>query len=172
MTVAAPLVLAERPRRTAILFTVSLALTVLTVWVVRQPEAGAAWGDWYLYVFPLLAAMSAYRLARPRVPLVVDGEGLHVATGLPVLGLQTRIDWSDVARIRLTARDVLLVELRDPEAWAAPRPWVVRANVRANRRKFGAAVALPGRALRQPPGGLVTALQAVAPVPVVGIGNP
>jgi hypothetical protein len=151
------------------LLAVSAALSALTVWVVMQPEAGVVWSDWYLYVFPLLAVMAAYRLLRPRVPLVFDDGGVEVATGLPLLGLRTRIDWTDIARVRVTARDVLMIELRDPDAWSQPRPWLVRANVRANRRKFNAAVAVPANALRQPREGLVPALQRISPVPVVGV---
>ena len=169
MVAVAPLALPERPRRTVVLFLVSLALTAVTLWVVRQPEADVSWGDWYLYVFPLLAAMSAYRLWRPRIPLAFDEEGLHVATGLPFLGLRAHIAWQDIARIRVTARDVLLVQLQDPDGWVEPRPWLIRANVRANRRKFDAAVAVPAGALRQPRAGLIPALKAISPVPVQGI---
>ena len=163
--------LPARRSRIVIVLAISVAATAVLAWAVTQPDSGLDSGDWYVGIFPVLAVASAYRILRPRVPLIADPDGLHVNTGLPVIGLKTNMRWEDVARVRVTATDLLLVELRDADAWAADKPWLVRANVRAHQRKFSAAAALALRELQPPPGGIVPALRGVAGAPVEALSH-
>lgn len=160
-----------RRSRIILVLVVSLAATAVLAWALTRPDAGLGADDWYVGIFPVLAVVSAYRVARPRVPLIADQAGLTVSTGLPAIGLKTHIGWSDVKRLRVTATDLLLVELRDPDAWSVDKPWLVRANVRAHQKRFSAAVALAVKDLEAPPGGLVAALRSVAQAPVEALGT-
>ena len=161
--------LSTRRGRTAALLGVSLVATGLLAWAMTQPAAGIGREDVYIGIFPVLALVCAYRVVRPKVPLCADTAGISLTTGLPVLGLKARILWPDVRRIRITARDLLLVELRDPEGWAADKPWLVRANVAATRRKFDAAAVIALRELAVDVRALPAELRALAPVTVEAV---
>ena len=122
--------------------------------------------DWWIGVFPVLTAMGVYRTVRRRVPLAVEPDGLRVATGHRLLGLRATLPWSEVKRLRILASGLLLVDLQNATRWAADKPWLVRANVRANERKFNAAVVQPLRELAGTPAEIVSRLRAAAPVRV------
>lgn len=143
-----------------------LALTGLACWVAYQERATLGIGHWWVLVFPTLALVTAYRQVRPRVPMILDPGGIHVMSGLPILGLRATFDWAAVKRLRVTAAGLLLVELKNAEAWSEGRPWLVRANVRANERRMKAAVIQPLRELAGPPAQIVERVRAAAPVKV------
>lgn len=154
-----------RQGRNLVALVVLLPLTVTALVVgLGQDELGL--DDWWIAVFPLLTAATAYRLIRRRTPLVLDAEGLRLATGHTVLGLRATVPWSQVKRMRVTAGGLLLVELRNAQAWAEDKPWLVRANVRTNERKYDAAVVQPLRELAGTPQTVVERLRAAAPVKV------
>jgi hypothetical protein len=143
-----------------------LVLTGLALYVVSAEGEALSWSHWWVPVFPLLAALTAYRLFRPRVPLALDEQGVAVAGGTALIGLRTRIEWRAIKRLRVTAAGLLLIELRDSDRWSADKPWLVRANMRTNERKFKAAVVQPLRELQGTAQEIVTRLQSAAPVRV------
>ena len=160
------LLLPVRRGRNAVALVALIILTGAALWVAYQERATLGAGHWWVAVFPVLALVTAYRQVRPRVPMVLDAEGIHVVTGLPVLGLRTTFDWPAVKRLRVTAAGLLLVELKDWERWTQGRPWLVRANVRANERRMNAAVIQPLRELAGRPEHIISQLREVAPVRV------
>ena len=143
-----------------------VTLSGLALYVAYAERASLGLSHWWVAVFPALTVLTAYRLVRPRLPLVLDAEGLRVASGSNLLGLRTTIDWRAVKRMRVTATGLLLVELRDAERWAQDKPWLVRANIRTNERKHKAAVVQPLRELAGAPSDIVARLRAAAPVRV------
>ena len=155
-----------RQGRNLLALAVLLPLTVAALVVAYQQRAELGPGHWWVLVFPTLAAATAYRIVRRRVPLALDADGIRLATGHTVLGLRTSIPWSQVKRMRVTAAGMLLIEMRDSAGWAADQPWLVRANLRTNERKYRAAVIQPLRELSGTPQQIVQRLQAAAPVRV------
>lgn len=141
-----------------------VALSGAALWVAYQERATLGPGHWWVAVFPLLTLVTAYRQVRPRVPMAMDADGIHVVTGLPVLGLRATFDWPSIKRLRVTAAGLLLVELKNSERWVEEQPWLVRANIRANERRMNAAVIQPLRELAGRPEQIVTRVKAVAPV--------
>ena len=136
------------------------------LWARTQPGAGIDTGDWYLAVFPVLAIVSAYRVIRPKQPLIVSSEGLTVSTGLPFIGLKTTFPWRSVRRLRITAAGLLLIELKDPEGFAETRPGLVAANIRANQRRLGAAAGVALKELDISEAELATLLRGASGVRV------
>lgn len=155
-----------RRGRNAAALVLLLALSSLALYVAYQERAQLGPSYWWVAMFPLLAAVTAFRLVRPRIPIRLDEHGMRVASGMSLLGLRTAIEWSAIKRLRITAGGMLLVELRNTEAWADGRPWLVRANMRANERKVKAAVVQPLRELAGTPAQIVMQLKQAAPVPV------
>lgn len=155
-----------RQGRNILALAILLPLTVVALVVAYQQRADLGLGHWWVLVFPALAAATAYRIVRRRVPLALDADGIHLATGHTVLGLRTTIPWSQVKRMRITAAGMLLIEMRNSAGWAADQPWLVRANLRTNERKYDAAVIQPLRELAGTPQQIVERLQAAAPVRV------
>lgn len=153
-----------RRGRNAVALVALVVLTGLALFVAYAERDTIGPGHWWVLVFPALALATAYRQVRPRVPMILDSEGIHVVTGLPVLGLRATFDWAAVKRLRVTAAGLLLVELKDSERWSQDRPWLVRANVRANQRRMNAAVVQPLRELAGRPEHIVGQVRAVAPV--------
>jgi hypothetical protein len=158
------LVLPVRRGRNAFALVLLLVLTGLALYVANEQRDSLGLGHWWFAVFPLLALVTAYRQVRPRVPMAVDADGVHVVTGLPVLGLRATFDWASIKRMRVTASGLLLVELKNTERWIEDRPWLVRANVRANERRMNAAVIQPLRELAAHPSHIIEQLRAAAPV--------
>jgi hypothetical protein len=163
---AGPVEFAVRQGRNLLALAVLLPLTVAALVVAYQQRAELGLDDWWVLVFPALAAATAYRVVRRRVPLALGPDGVRVATGHTLLGLRTTIPWSQVKRMRITAAGMLLIEMRDSAGWAADKPWLVRANLRTNERKYKAAVIQPLRELAGPPQQIVERLQTAAPVRV------
>ena len=141
-----------------------LVLSGLALYVAYDEREQLDISYWWVAVFPLLTAVTGYRLVRPRVPIVLDEQGMHVVSGATLLGLRTAIEWPAIKRMRITAAGLLLVELRNSDAWVEGRPWLVRANIRANERKVKAAVAQPLRELAGSPAQIIQQLRAAAPV--------
>ena len=123
--------------------------------------------DWWIAVFPLLTAAGLYRVIRPRVPLVFERDSLRVATGHRLLGLRAEIPWREVKRMRIIASGLLLIELHDSARWAQDKPWLVRANLRTNERRFSAAVVQPLRELAGTSSEILAKLRDTAPVKVL-----
>lgn len=167
MAVAEPLLQlpVRRGRNTAALILL-VAVSGLALYVAYQERAELGLGHWWVAVFPVLMLATAYRLLRPRVPIAVDGQGVRVVAGNSLLALRTTIEWKAIRRLRVTAAGMLLIEMKDAERWSEGRPWLVRANIRANQRKHGAAVVQPLRELKGPPASIVASLRGAAPVPV------
>lgn len=163
---AGTLTLPVRKGRNAAAFVLLLVLTGLALYVAYTEREQLDLSYWWVAVFPLLLAVTGFRLWRPRVPIAIDEQGMRVQSGHSLLGLRTAIEWSAIKRLRVTARGMILVELRNSEAWVEGRPWLVRANVRANERKFKAAVVQPMRELAGGPAHIVGQLTAAAPVRV------
>ena len=155
-----------RQGRNLLALAVLVPLTVAALVVGYDQRAELGLDDWWILVFPFLSGATAYRLIRRRTPLVLDAEGLTLATGHTVLGLRTRVPWSQVKRMRVTAAGLLLIELRNAERWAADEAWLVRANLRTNERKYNAAVVQPLRELAGAPAEIVARLSAASPVRV------
>ena len=155
-----------RRGRNAAALVLLVVLSALALYVAYMERGRLGLSHWWVAVFPVLAALTAYRLIRPRVPLVLDSKGLHVVSGSTLIGLRTTIEWRAVKRLRVTAPGLLLVELRDSERWALDKPWLVRANIRTNERKNQAAVVQPLRELSGHPRDIVLQLQRAAPVRV------
>jgi len=143
-----------------------MVLTTLAFYVAFSERDELGVQHWWVLVFPALAVVTAYRLVRPRVPLVLDHSQLRVDAGQTLLRMRTSIDWNAVKRIRVTAAGLVLIELRDWQRWSADKPWLVRANMRTNSRKFNAAVVQPLRELQGSPAAVVSRIAAVAPVKV------
>lgn len=143
-----------------------VVLAGMALWVAYSERADLGLAYWWVPVFPLLALATAYRQARPRVPIALRPDGIAVVTGMALLGLKTTIPWNVVQRLRVTAMGLLLVELKTGASWVEGQPWLVRANVRANERKHRAAVVQPLRELRGTPAQIIAALRAASPVPV------
>lgn len=155
-----------RQGRNILALSLLVPLTVAALVVAYQQRADLGPDHWWVLVFPTLAAATAYRIVRRRIPLTLDERGLTLATGHTVLGLRTTIPWTQVKRARVTAGGLLLFELRDAAGWAADKPWLVRANLRTNERKYNAAVVQPLRELAGTPQQIVERVQAAAPVRV------
>lgn len=155
-----------RQGRNILALAVLLPLTVAALIVAYQQRAELGPGHWWVMVFPALAAATAYRIVRRRVPLALEPDGIRLATGHTVLGLRTTIPWSQVKRMRITAAGMLLIEMRSSAQWAVDQPWLVRANLRTNERKYNAAVIQPLRELAGTPQQILERLQAAAPVRV------
>ena len=155
-----------RQGRNLLALAVLLPLTLTALFVAYQQRAELGPGHWWVLVFPILAGATAYRIVRQRVPLALDADGVRLATGHTVLGLRTTIPWSQVKRMRVTAAGMLLIEMRDSAGWAADKPWLVRANLRTNERKYNAAVIQPLRELAGTPQQIVQRLTEAAPVRV------
>ena len=155
-----------RQGRNLALLVMMIVLTGLAIYVSLADPDPLGRDDWWVGVFPVLGLLTAFRLVRRRVPLALDAAGLHVVAGLPVLGLRETFEWSAVRRMRATASGLLLVDLKDGEAWAADRGWRVRANIRANQRRVDAAVMQPLRELAGTPAEIVAKVRAAAPVKV------
>ena len=163
---AGNLVLPVRKGRNAAAFVLLLALTGLALYVAYDEREQLDLSYWWVAVFPLLLVVTGVRLIRPKVPIRLDEHGLHVVSGMSLLGLRATIEWAAIKRLRVTASGLLTVELRNSEAWVEGRPWLVRANIRANERKLKAAVAQPLRELAGTPAQIITRLQEAAPVRV------
>lgn len=163
---AGTLALPVRKGRNAAAFVLLLVLTGLALYVAYDEREQLDLSYWWVAVFPLLLLITGFRLARPRVPLALDEHGMRVESGNSLLGLRTAIEWSAIKRLRVTAAGLILVELRNSETWVEGRPWLVRANVRANERKVKAAVVQPLRELAGTPTQIVEQLRAAAPVRV------
>lgn len=155
-----------RRARNWIALAVILPPALAALWLPSRPDVDVSYASWWVWVFPLLAAATAYRLVRPKVPVSLRPEGVRVHTGRSLLGLRTMFAWTDVARLRISPAGLLLVELRRPDDWTTDKPWLVRANVRLSRRQTGAAANARVKDLVAPAGGLVPALRSVSPVPV------
>lgn len=155
-----------RRGRNAAAFVLLLVLSGAAVYVAYAERETLGLGHWWVAVFPVLLAITAYRLFRPRVPLLLDREGVHVVNGHTLLGLRTMIDWRAVKRMRITPTGTLLIELRDSARWTADKPWLVRANIRTNERKSSAAVVQPLRELEGTAAEIARRLRAAAPVKV------
>jgi hypothetical protein len=153
-----------RQGRNVLALVILLPLTAAALAVGYDQRAELGPQHWWIAVFPLLAAATAYRLVRRRVPLTVSDDGLRLATGHTLLGLRAAIPWSQVLRLRVTAAGLLLVEMRNAESWAADQPWLVRANLRTNERKYGAAVVQPLRELAGTPEQIIARLHEASPV--------
>jgi hypothetical protein len=164
--VATPVEFQVRQGRNILALAILAPLTVMALVVAFQQDGGVGLDEWWVAVFPVLAAATAYRIVNRRVPLTMDEQGLRLATGHTLLGLRTTIPWSQVRRMRVTAAGMLLIEMRDSAGWAADKPWLVRANLRTNERKYNAAVIQPLRELAGTPQEIVARLQATAPVRV------
>jgi hypothetical protein len=152
--------------RNVLVLILLIPVSGLAAWAGYEERHALGPEHWWIPVFPLLAAATVYRLVRRRVPLAMDAEGVDVNTGMVLLGLRTRVAWTSIRKVKLTAGGMLLVVLKDWEGWSEGRPWKVRANMRANHRKTGAAVSQPLRALAGRPDQIVEAIRSVAPVPV------
>ena len=163
---AGRLTLPVRKGRNAAAFVLLLVLTGLALYVAYDEREQLDLSYWWVAVFPLLLLVTGFRLVRPRVPIVLDEHGMRVVSGMSLIGLRTAIEWAAIKRLRVTAAGLLLVELRNSEAWVEGRPWLVRANVRANERKVKAAVVQPLRELAGTPAQIITQLQEAAPVRV------
>ena len=163
---AGTLTLPVRKGRNAAAFVLLLVLTCLALYVAYTERAQLDLSYWWVGVFPLLLLLTGFRLVRPRVPIALDEQGMHVQSGHTLLGLRTAIEWPAIKRMRVTAAGMLLVELRNSEAWVEGRPWLVRANVRANERKVKAAVVQPLRELAGTPAQIIQQLTDAAPVRV------
>ena len=155
-----------RRGRNAAALVLLIALSCAAGYVAYTERATLGLGHWYVAVFPVLAGITAYRLARPRVPLILDGDGVHVVNGTALIGLRTTFDWRAIKRMRITPAGTLLIELRDSDRWAADKPWLVRANIRTNERKTDAAVAQPLRELQGTAAEIAQRLRAAAPIRV------
>jgi hypothetical protein len=155
-----------RQGRNLLALAILLPLTVAALTVAYQQRADLGPGHWWVLVFPALASATAYRIANRRVPLSLDADSVRVSTGHTLLGLRTTIPWAQVKRIRVTAAGMLLIEMRDSARWATDKPWLVRANLRTNERKYHAAVIQPLRELAGTPQQIVERVQAAAPVRV------
>ena len=169
MTVAlrtTPVQFPVRQGRNILALAILVPLTVTALFVAYQQRAELGPDDWWVLVFPALTAATAYRVANRRVPLALDADGVRVATGHTLLGLRTTIPWAQVKRVRVTAAGMLLIEMRDSAGWAADKPWLVRANLRTNERKYSAAVIQPLRELAGTPQQIVEQVRAAAPVRV------
>lgn len=160
------LTLKVRRGRNAAALVLLLVLSSLALWVGYQQRAELGADDWWVLLFPVLAMITAYRHFRPRTPMVLDEDGVHVVTGMPLLGLRSTFEWAAIKRLRVTAAGLLLVELKNSQAWAEQHPWLVRANVRANERRTKAAVVQPLRELAGRPEEIILAIRTVAPVKV------
>ena len=160
------LTLPVRRGRNAAAFVLLLVLTGLAMYVAYDEREQLDLSYWWVAVFPLLLLVTGFRLVRPRVPMVLNQDGMRVVSGNTLLGLRTAIEWAAIKRLRVTAAGLLLVELRNSEAWAEGRPWLVRANMRANERKLKAAVVQPLRELSGTPAEIIAQLKDAAPVPV------
>lgn len=163
---AGTLTLPVRKGRNTAAFVLLLVLTVLALYVAYGERDQLDASYWWVAVFPLLLLITGYRLVRPRVPIALDDHGMRVQSGHSLLGLRTAIEWAAIKRLRITAAGMLLIELRNSEAWVQGRPWLVRANVRANERKVKAAVVQPLRELAGTPAEIIGQLTAAAPVRV------
>ena len=100
---------------------------------------------------------------------------MRVATGHRLLGLRAEIPWREVKQMRIIASGLLLIELHDSARWASDQPWLVRANLRTNERRFSAAVVQPLRELAGTTSEILARLRATAPVKVSapeGMGGP
>lgn len=155
-----------RRGRNAAALVLLLVLSGAALYVAYVERATLGLSHWWVAVFPVLTAITAYRLVRPRLPLVLDGEGVHVVSGSSLIGLRTTIDWRAIKRMRVTGAGMLLIELRDAQRWTQDKPWLVRANIRTNERKTKAAVVQPMRELAGDPHDIVRRLQDAAPVRV------
>ena len=122
--------------------------------------------DWWIAVFPALTGAGVYRLVRRRVPLLLDRDGIRLSTGHRILGLRTTIPWREVKRLRIIASGLLLIDLHDSARWGGDKPWLVRANLRTNERRYSAAVMQPLRELAGTPQEILARLRAAAPVKV------
>lgn len=145
---------------------VLVPLTAVALLIGLPQAAPLGLEDWWIAVFPVLTVMGIYRTVRRRVPLCIEPGGLRVATGHRLLGLRATFPWREVKRMRILASGLLLIELHDAARWAADQPWLVRANLRANERKFNAAVVQPLRELAGTPQQILGRLRAAAPVRV------
>ena len=163
---AHPVQFQVRQGRNLLALAVLLPLTIAALVVAYQQRAELGLGHWWVLVFPALAGATGYRIVRRRVPLALDPDVIRLATGHTVLGLRTTIPWSQVKRMRVTAAGMLLIEMRDSAGWAADQPWLVRANLRTNERKYRAAVIQPLRELAGTPQQIVQRLTDAAPVRV------
>ena len=155
-----------RRGRNAAALVLLIVLSCAAGYVAYAERATLGLGHWYVVVFPVLAAITAYRLVRPRIPLVLDRDGVHVANGTALIGLRTTIDWRAVKQLRITPAGTLLIEMRDSARWAADKPWLVRANIRTNERKNAAAVVQPLRELQGTAAEIAHRVRAAAPVRV------
>ena len=155
-----------RNSRNLLALAVLVPLTALALLVGLPQALPLGPEDWWIGIFPLLTATGVYRTIRRRIPLAVEPDGLRVATGHRLLGLRATLPWREVKRMRILASGLLLVELHDATRWAADKPWLVRANLRANERKFSAAVVQPLRELAGTPPEIVARLRSSAPVRV------
>jgi hypothetical protein len=155
-----------RRGRNAAALVLLVVLSAAALYVAYADRANLGLSHWWVAVFPLLAAVTAYRLVRPRVPLVLDSDGVHATTGQSLLGLRTTVDWRAIRKIRITPAGLILIELRDWQRWAADKPWLVRANMRTNERKHSAAVVQPMRELAGAPAAIISELKNAAPVRV------
>lgn len=163
---ASPLELPVRQGRNVLAFVILLPLAVLALYAGYEQRDMLGPGHWWVLVFPLLLGATVYRLWRRRVPLALDSDGVRARTGMTLLGLRTEVPWRAVRRIRVTAAGLLLIELKDGESWGADKPWLVRANLRANHRKTGAEIVQPLRELAGSPEEITKRVIAMSPVRV------
>lgn len=168
-TQAPPKPVAEFPVRAgrnilSLVLLVPLTVAALVLGLGQPGSLGL--DDWWIAVFPVLTAAGVYRLIRRRIPLVLDREGIRVATGHRLLGLRATIPWREIKRLRILASGLLLIDLHDSARWAGDKPWLVRANMRTNERKYSAAVVQPLRELAGTPQQILARLRAAAPVKV------
>ena len=165
-TASTPVAFPVRRGRNAAALVLLLVLSGLALYVAYNERANLSLSYWWVLVFPALTLITAYRLVRPRVPLLLDADGVHARTGHSLLGLRATVGWRDIKRIRVTAGGMILIEVRDSERWAADKSWLVRANMRTAERKSKAAIVQPLRELAGTPEAIVGTLRSAARVRV------